>query len=305
MFFKFFSSFLDSSYILVYSSILFLRSSIIFTIITLNSFSSILPIFTTLSCSSGVLSYSVFWNIFLCHLISLTFYIWGLHFSDGKILVSFAFDVCSLVRGLCKFPDMRDWCLPTDEWSWVLSLLWSGPCQRMCLVITLGSRRLQANCYYAGSHLLVVCGVWWLFGGTRSLCKKMAPSGRALTDGYSLWFLPAVFLFLQWATAELYLSRRHSKTHMFVCPKILCSYCFSLGLSAWKNLSAPSKSGISVFPSPVVLPNSGLTDLQSQIFWGLFLSMLDPQDEEPDMELRTLLWDIQNVCAGIECLQVC
>ena len=49
----------------IYASILFLRSWIAFTIITLNSFSGRLLISTSLSCFSGVLSCSFIWDIFL------------------------------------------------------------------------------------------------------------------------------------------------------------------------------------------------------------------------------------------------
>lgn len=53
--------------------ILFLSSWIIFTIITLSPLSGRLPIVTSLSCSSGVLSCCFVWNMFLCHLILLKF----------------------------------------------------------------------------------------------------------------------------------------------------------------------------------------------------------------------------------------
>ena len=64
------------------ASILFLSSWIIFMIITLNSFSGRLPIYTSLTCSSGGLSCSFVWNIFLCQLIlskflTLYFYVCG------------------------------------------------------------------------------------------------------------------------------------------------------------------------------------------------------------------------------------
>ena len=51
---------------LILAPILFLRSWIIFTIITLNSFSGRLPISTSLSCSSGVLLCQLIWNTFHC-----------------------------------------------------------------------------------------------------------------------------------------------------------------------------------------------------------------------------------------------
>ena len=70
LFFKSSRSLLNVSCILsVGASIHFLRLWIIFTIVALNSFQGWLPIFTSLSCSSGVLSCSFLWNIFSCHLI--------------------------------------------------------------------------------------------------------------------------------------------------------------------------------------------------------------------------------------------
>ena len=51
---------------LIFASILFPRSWIIFTIIILNSFSERLPIYTIFSCFSGVLSCSFIWYIALC-----------------------------------------------------------------------------------------------------------------------------------------------------------------------------------------------------------------------------------------------
>ena len=57
----------------IYARIHFLRSCIIFTIITLNSFSSGLPISLSVSFSSGVISWSFIWNIFLCCHILFTF----------------------------------------------------------------------------------------------------------------------------------------------------------------------------------------------------------------------------------------
>ena len=55
--------------ILICASILFLRSCIIFTIITLNTFSGRLPVST--SCCSGILSCTFIWDVFLCHLIQI------------------------------------------------------------------------------------------------------------------------------------------------------------------------------------------------------------------------------------------
>ena len=63
---------------------------------------------------------------------------------------------------------------------------------------------------------------------------------------------------------------------------------FSLALGAHMTLCAPSKSGVSVYSSPVELLCLSPTGLQSQMLWGLLLLMPDPWAWEPDMRLRTL-----------------
>ena len=50
-----------------------------------------------------------------------------------------------------------------------------------------------------------------------------------------------------------------------------------LGHSAHETLCAPSKSGVSVSPSPVELLHSCSTGLQSQMLSRFFLLMSDPQ----------------------------
>ena len=58
----------------------------------------------------------------------------------------------------------------------------------------------------------------------------------------------------------------------------------------------PSKSGVSVSPSPVEVLQSNPTSLQNLILWEFLLLLPDPQVEKPDMGLRTftpvggLLW---------------
>ena len=65
---------------------------------------------------------------------------------------------------------------------------------------------------------------------------------------------------------------------------------FALGPGAHETLCAPSQSGVSVSPSPVELLHSSAAGLQSQMLWGLLLLMPNPQAEEPEEGLRTLLW---------------
>ena len=61
----------------------------------------------------------------------------------------------------------------------------------------------------------------------------------------------------------------------------------ALGPGVLENLCAPSKSGVSVSPTPVEFPRSDPTGLQSQILWGLLLPLPDPQAREPDVGLIT------------------
>ena len=61
---------------------------------------------------------------------------------------------------------------------------------------------------------------------------------------------------------------------------------FAPGPGAHETLCAPSKSGVSVSPSPVELLQSSPAGLHSQMFWGLLLLMPDPQ---PDVGLRALI----------------
>ena len=62
------------------------------------------------------------------------------------------------------------------------------------------------------------------------------------------------------------------------------------------TLCVPSKSGISVFPSPVEVLQSNPTSLQSLILWEFLSPLLDPQVGKRDSGLRTftpvdgLLW---------------
>ena len=70
----------------------------------------------------------------------------------------------------------------------------------------------------------------------------------------------------------------------------------SPGPSALTTLCVPSKSGVSVFPSPVKVLQSNPTSLQNLILWEFLLPLLDPQVGKPDVGLRTftpvgeLLW---------------
>ena len=66
------------------------------------------------------------------------------------------------------------------------------------------------------------------------------------------------------------------------------SLLFSVGPGVHKTLCAPSKSQVSVFPSAVEFLWSNLIGLHSQTLWGLLLPLLNLQDGEPNVGLRTL-----------------
>ena len=53
------------------------------------------------------------------------------------------------------------------------------------------------------------------------------------------------------------------------------------------TLCVPSKSGVSVSPSPVEVLQSNPTSFQSLILWEFLLLLLYPQVGKPDVGLRT------------------
>ena len=69
-----------------------------------------------------------------------------------------------------------------------------------------------------------------------------------------------------------------------------------MGPGAHTTLCVPSKSGVSVFPSPVEVLQSNLTSLQILTLWEFLLPLPDPQVGKPVVGLRTftpvggLLW---------------
>ena len=146
LFFKPSGSLLNTSYIFyVCASIFFPRSWIIIAIITLNSFSGNLPIFTSLSCSSGILSCSFFWNIFLCHLILSNFLCLWPPFQRLQDCSSTCF-WCPMVGevspGVCAGFLMGMTDVSTDRWSWDLSFWWAWPYKRACLEAIVNSEGL-------------------------------------------------------------------------------------------------------------------------------------------------------------------
>ena len=51
------------------------------------------------------------------------------------------------------------------------------------------------------------------------------------------------------------------------------------------------KSEVPLAPSPMGLPKLKPADLQSQILWGYAFPVQGPQAGEPDLGLRTFLWE--------------
>ena len=72
---------------------------------------------------------------------------------------------------------------------------------------------------------------------------------------------------------------------------------FPHGPGAHKSLCEPSKSGVSVSPSPVEVLWSNTAGFQSQILWGLLLPLLDLQAEKPEVGSElSLLYNCFPVC---------
>ena len=67
-----------------------------------------------------------------------------------------------------------------------------------------------------------------------------------------------------------------------------------LGLGAHEILCVSFKSEVCVSPSPLEFSELSLAGLQSQMLLRFIFPVQDPQAEETDMRLRTLLW--QNLC---------
>ena len=72
--------------------------------------------------------------------------------------------------------------------------------------------------------------------------------------------------------------------------------CFALGPSAHESLCMPSKSGVSVSPSPVWLLCTNPAGPQYQMLWGL-LPATYLQVWEPDVGLRTLT-PVESLCSS-------
>ena len=69
----------------------------------------------------------------------------------------------------------------------------------------------------------------------------------------------------------------------------LVTYSFPLSLGAHKIFFVPSKSGVSISPSPVEILKSNATRLQSHIPWGFPVPLPDPQALKPGMRLSIFI----------------
>ena len=148
-------------------------------------------------------------------------------------------------------------CLSADGWGCIPSLLvvWPEGTQHWSL---------QA----------VRWGQWWSSGG-------LIPIGSSQN---CCWQVP---LSSWWATAIPHLCRRCSNASRCVWFSLLWGHCsFPLGPGAHKILCVPSRSGVSVSPSPVEILQSNPAGLQSQILWGFPVLLPDHQSGKPDLGLR-------------------
>ena len=139
----------------------FPRFYIIFIIITLNSFSGRLPIFSSFSCPCRFLSCSFICNIFLCDLILPEFLcVWSpfcrLHDCSSSRFWCLPPGGWGWWRGLCRLSAGRGPRLPTDVWSQVLALRWAGLCQE----VAVGSGSLGNLCADGWACVPNLLAVW-------------------------------------------------------------------------------------------------------------------------------------------------
>ena len=115
-------------YLFYLCPILFLRSWIIFIIISLNSFSGKVA-YLHLVVVIFFLNYVPLSGMYFCAIsFCLTFCVCGLLFPGCRAVAPPAACLlpsgCVWSWGLCRLPDGRDLCLSTGGWSCVLSLWW-------------------------------------------------------------------------------------------------------------------------------------------------------------------------------------
>ena len=127
-----------------------------------------------------------------------------------------------------------------------------------------------------------------------SMVRLMVTSRRVNANGdLPRQLLPAA-PFLWWTPADLCLHRRPSNTRRYLGFSVLWSHCsLPLSLGTCKVLFVPSKTGVSVSPSPVEVLLSNPTGLQSQVPWGFPVPLLGPQAVKPDVGFQTFtaVWE--------------
>ena len=131
-------------------------------------------------------------------------------------------------------------------------------------------------------------GAYRLLGGTRTWCQN-----GSLQESSCPWVFPStsapVSLSPQWATASLTSPGDPPRPASRSGPgSYEVTAFFPWGPCVHKTLCVPSKSWVSVSPSPVELLRSNPICIQSQMLWGILLLMPDPQAGVPDVGLRTL-----------------
>ena len=187
------------------------------------------------------------------------------------------FGGCGHLRGLCNFPDGRDrwWaelsktliCLTADGWGWVPSLL---------VVFPVATQHWSLPGLFGGANGRLQEGS----------CQGVFPRTSAVSV-----LVPTVSHSHPLTLQE---TLQHYQGGLVHSP--LGSLLLPLSPDAHTTLCVPSKSGVSVSPSPVEVLQSIPTRLQSLILYEFLLPLLDPQVGKPDVGLRAftpvggLLW---------------
>ena len=189
---------------------------------------------------------------------------------------------CSLLASGVWLPGGRGQSLPTSGQTWAWVLWWTGPHQGVCLEVTVSSESLLVACL-----LMSLCSssVGCLAWGIPALEPTAVHWGQVLVP--KCWppdTSTTSVLVNKWVIAIPCLPRRLLRP----VGRFGLGLYEILGPGAHETLCAPSKSTVSVSPSPVDLLHSCPAGLQRQMLWGLLLLMTDPLTGEPVMGLRAL-----------------
>ena len=166
----------------IHTSILFLRSWIIFPIITLNSFSGRLPVSSLFIWSCGILPCPFICNIFLCHLILSKLLCLLSPFIRLQGHSSSCFWCLPLggwgwSKGLFRLLGGRDCYLCSGGWCWVFSLWRPGPRQVECFGVSVSLIPLHAACLLMREAVFLSC---WLFS---IRCPTLDPASSCVGTG--------------------------------------------------------------------------------------------------------------------------